>query len=198
MNVFKKAALTTLLILLVWVGGFFAFIGMTLSSSPKGIDETTDAIVVLTGGKNRIQEGLQLFANGRATHLFISGVFKDVTRSEILSLWTGEHALPPCCVTLGYNATSTAQNAQETREWLEEQDYSSIRLVTGNYHMPRSLMELSHALPGIDIYPHPVKQPDLSVKSEWYWRLMFMEYHKYLYRWIQLLFTPQHPFEEAE
>jgi len=198
MKLFKKFTLGTIVLLALWVGGFGIFALNAMFSTPQAEEETTDAIVVLTGGKNRIQEGLTLFANGRASHLFISGVFKDVTRRDILSQWTGDHALPPCCITLGYEATSTSQNAQETREWLIKNDYSSIRVVTGNYHMTRSMMELTHALPGIDIYTHPVRQSDLKRTSPRYWQLIFSEYHKSLYRAVQLLFTPRTSLERAE
>lgn len=196
MSIFKKTALGVSAFFVLWFGGFILFAASALTAVPQGTEETTDAIVVLTGGKNRVQEGLQLFANGRASHLFISGVFEDVQKSEILALWNGDHALPPCCVTLGYNATTTIQNAQEVREWLQEQGYTSIRVVTGNYHMPRSIMELRHALPGVEIYAHPVSQPDLSIFTPRLWELLFLEYHKCIYRRIQLLFTPQEPLDE--
>ncbi len=197
MNIFKKIALGAAALFFLWIAGFGIFALNAMISAPQAKQDTTDAIVVLTGGKNRIQEGLTLFANGRASHLFISGVFKDVTRREILSLWDGDHALPPCCITLGYEATTTSQNAQETRAWIQKHDYSSIRLVTGDYHMMRSMMELRHALPGIDIYAHPVQQSDLKHTSIRYWELLFSEYHKSLYRFVPLLFTPRQPLDEA-
>jgi len=190
MNILKKISLGVCGVFALWILGFAGFSLTAITAKPQGVNETTDAIVVLTGGKNRIQEGLTLFAKGRASHLFISGVFKDVKKHEILSLWDGDHALPPCCVTLGYNATTTAQNAQETRDWITGTDYSSIRLITGNYHITRSHMELKHALPGIDIYLHPVKQSDLSLTSRYLWELLFSEYHKSLYRFVPLLLTP--------
>lgn len=126
-------------LILLWIGGFCVFAASAIMATPQSEEETTDAIVVLTGGKNRIQEGLSLFAQGRALHLFISGVHEDVKKYEILALWDGDHALPPCCVSLGYEATTTTQNAAETRKWIQKQDYSSIRLVTGDYHMMRSI-----------------------------------------------------------
>lgn len=196
MSIFKKAALGALFVLTMWFFGFVLFTASALLAQPQGENETTDAIIVLTGGKNRVQEGLSLFAAGRASHLFISGVFEDVQKSEILALWDGDHALPPCCITLGYDSTTTIQNAQETRDWIEKEDYSSIRVVTGNYHMPRAMLELEHALPGIDIYEHPVKQPNLSVFTLRLWELLFLEYHKSIYRRFLLVFIPRKPLAE--
>jgi uncharacterized SAM-binding protein YcdF (DUF218 family) len=195
---FKKTGFGILALIVLWAGGFGIFALGAVFSKAQAESETTDAIVVLTGGKDRIKEGLRLFAGGRAAHLFISGVYKDVTRGEVLSQWDGDHALPPCCITLGYEATTTAQNAQETRAWLEQHDYSSIRLVTDDYHMARSKMELAHALPGIEIFAQPVRQSDLGRFSLRYWHLLFSEYHKSLYRRVQLFFRPRPALERAE
>lgn len=198
MKIFKTVLIVCLSLILLWAVGLVAFTMNVVTMSPQNEDETTDAIVVLTGGSERVEEGLKLFATGRASHLFISGVHEDVKKSEITGLWKGNTAMPPCCVTLGYEATTTEQNALETRKWLEEQDYQSIRLVTGNYHMPRAYNELAHALPGIDIYANPMKQPDLDYFSTRFGKLVFIEYHKWLYRKVTLLITPQEPLQQAE
>lgn len=195
MRILKKAVLSLFAVLLLWAFGFIVFSVSALTAQPEKQKETTDAIVVLTGGQNRVEEGLYLFAKGRGAHLFISGVHKDASKRNILSRWSGAHALPPCCVTLGYNSTTTAQNAQETREWIIKEGYTSIRLVTGNYHMHRSSMELKHALPGIDIYHHPVKQTDFDLSTQYFWTLLFSEYHKSIYRFLQLLFTKRVPLK---
>lgn len=191
MRALKFLFISVWVLVLLWVGGFAVFAASAVMAKPQAAEETTDAIVVLTGGDNRIQEGLALFAQGRAAHLFISGVHENVKKREILALWNGDNALPPCCVTLGYEATTTTQNAQETRSWIEKEDYSSVRLVTGDYHMARSMMEMRHALPGVDIYAHPVHQTDFNARTRHYWELLFTEYHKTLYRWVQLVFTPR-------
>lgn len=191
MNIFKKVILGVSTFLVLWFAGFIVFALHSLYQSPQKTEHTADAIVVLTGGKNRIEEGLQLFASGRGAHLFITGVHEDVTKKELTARWKGDSALPPCCITLGYKARSTTQNAQETQEWLSGTQYSSIRLVTGNYHMNRSLMEFKHALPDLDIYAHPITPPDMSIYSNTMQRLLLSEYHKMLYRRIILLFTPR-------
>ncbi len=198
MKIFKNTIAVVACIVVLWMAGFLAFSIVAVTASPQGDDETTDAIVVLTGGKERVEEGLKLFAKGRASHLFISGVHEDVKKAEILSLWNGDSSLPPCCVTLGYKATTTVQNAEETREWIAEEEYTSIRLVTGNYHMPRAKTELAHALPGIDIFEHPLKQPDLDYLSVRFAKLIFSEYHKWLYRKVVLLFSAQRAFEHTD
>ena len=175
---------------MVWAIGLVLFITIILIISPQDTDKTTDAIIVLTGGGERIETGLQLFAAGKATHLFISGVHPGVTMKDIKSKWRNDVALPPCCLTLGYDARSTQQNAQETKAWIEENHYSSIRLVTADFHMNRSLIEFKHALPDIEIIPHPITQPDATPDKLWFWVISVIEYHKTLIRWGSLIFSP--------
>lgn len=190
MKILRNIAALTLTLLFLWAAGFIAFAAFAITAPPREPTRKTDAIVVLTGGDRRIQEGLALFAARRSPHLFISGVHKDVTKAELTALWRGAAPLPPCCITLGYKATSTEQNADETSDWIRQQKFTSIRLVTGNYHMPRSLMELHRALPGVEIYIHPVRQPDLDTRGRRFWTLLLIEYHKTLYRGAQLLLSP--------
>lgn len=189
MKLLKKIALILSSVFALWVGGFCLFAAHVLFMPTQTLDsetseKTTDAIVVLTGGDQRIESGLELFAAGRATHLFITGVHDTVNIGDIKAMWKGETALPPCCITLGHKATSTTQNADETREWMIEHHYASIRLVTSTYHMPRSLLEFRHALPGIDIIPHPIAQPNFPPSHRYFWELLFIEYHKTIFRWL--------------
>lgn len=187
MKILKNIAASILSLAGLWVVGFALFASFALFSPPQEQSTTSDAIIVLTGGSNRIQEGLALFAEKKSRNLFISGVNKDVTRNELLGLWHGKSPLPPCCITLGYEATSTEENALETRKWVQENNIKSIRLVTGNYHMARSLLELRQMLPGVKIYIHPVAQPDLGTGSRRLWLLLLLEYNKTLYRSVQLM-----------
>ena len=68
------------LLFLAWVLGFAWF--ALLLPLPAG-DQTTDAIVVLTGGPGRIDRGLELLEAGRAKRLLISGVAREVKPKEL-------------------------------------------------------------------------------------------------------------------
>ena len=186
----KHIALIPVFIFLIWLGGFIWFTLSSIMISPYAIEKTTDAIVVPTGGDKRILTGLALFSSGSAAHLFITGVHPDVNTDKIKALWKGDVSLPPCCLTLGYKALTTAQNAKETREWLIKEGYSSIRLVTSNYHIRRAMLEFKHALPGIEIIAHPIKQTGLNATKFYFWTLFFSEYHKTILRFITLTITP--------
>ena len=173
----------------LWLVGLALFSVVSLSAKPQTPAQTSDAIVVLTGGQNRVDQGLILFANGKASHLFISGVHPDVKKREITRLWAGETSLPPCCIALGKTATTTVENAIETAEWAKDNDIQSIRLVTSNYHMARAKLELSAKMRDVEILTHPIQQDDLDTAEQRIWELLFSEYHKYLLRFVQLLFS---------
>mgnify|MGYP006405966539 FL=1 len=79
-----------------------------------------------------------------------------------------------CCVTLGFAATDTRGNAQETKEWAQQNDIRSLRLVTSDWHMRRAAIELKREL------PDHVKVVEDAVRSEPSLWMLFVEYHKWL------------------
>ena len=186
MKSLKKSLNLLFLAVFLWIGGFVINVDSALNMKIDAPGEVTDAIVVLTGGDKRIETGLGLLAEKQSKYLFISGVHPNVKDSEIRHIWTGDLELPECCLILGQRATTTTQNAEETKEWVEENDIKTIRLVTADYHMPRAWLELTHAMPDITILVNPVKQPNLGVKTPLFWVLMFTEYHKSLVRGVML------------
>jgi uncharacterized SAM-binding protein YcdF (DUF218 family) len=150
--------------------------------------EPTNAIVVLTGGSQRVNSGIALLREGKGRMLFISGVNHHVDLEGLLRS-SGEGlesagAWISCCVVLGYRAVDTLGNARETAQWMRQQGFHSLRLVTAWYHMRRSLLEFERAMPEIEIVPHPVF-PDLVAHEHWWARpetaaLLVTEYAKYL------------------
>lgn len=176
-----------LLFAFLWAGGFGLYTVASMTLKPHEEDTVTDAIVVLTGGAGRIEEGLSLLANGKSKLLFITGVHPFVRPDDIKAMWAGQPPLPACCITLGYQAESTTQNVDETKAWLKDKNIQSIRLVTSNYHMIRALVEFRHAFPDLKIIPHPVTQKDIALRDKNFWILMISEYHKTLLRWARIM-----------
>ena len=174
--------------LLAWFAGLLYF----ASSIPEDVADpqtATDAIVVLTGGSDRLQEGLRLLAAGKAKQLLISGVNQKASLADVLSrAQVPPESIPPllaaCCITVGYQADNTAGNAREAAAWMTAHNLHSLRLVTADYHMPRSLLEFARAMPGITILPHPVFPEEVKRDEWWLWpgtaSLLVNEYHKYL------------------
>jgi uncharacterized SAM-binding protein YcdF (DUF218 family) len=182
---FARLAGAFLLLLLIWLGGLLYFTTL-IPDSVADPTSPTDGIVVLTGGSERLREGLQLLADGKAKRLLISGVYREASLDDLLrdapvGLSQGTRA---CCITVGYRAGNTLGNATEAAEWAAANGIHSLRLVTADYHMPRSLLEFSHALPDALIVPHPVFPEQVKSKEWWLWpgtaSLVVSEYHKYL------------------
>ena len=181
-------AVLLLLLTVVWLGGLAWFIGSIPREPPANGNlaalEHTDAVVVLTGGSGRLSTGLDLLKAGVAKKLFVSGVYESVEVKELLNLSQLSPDRVDCCVVLGYAADNTVGNAFETADWMEEQGYRSLRLVTANYHMRRSLLEFEMAAPDVVVVPHPVVSPNVHLANWWLWpgsaNLLANEYNKYL------------------
>jgi uncharacterized SAM-binding protein YcdF (DUF218 family) len=137
----------------------------------------TDAVVVLTGGPGRLQAGADVLIAGMARQLYITGVDPAVRDIRELNLNWPNSFDPSCCVALGQRATDTYGNAVEAAMWVQAQKFSSMRLVTSAYHMPRALLEFKRLLPGVRIVPHPVGINTGAGLDRW---LIWSEYHKYL------------------
>jgi uncharacterized SAM-binding protein YcdF (DUF218 family) len=189
-------ATVMLLPVLLWLGGLLWFASSIPNADDDGGD-ATDAIVVLTGGSQRLQSGLQLLSEGRGKKLFVSGVYRGTDVSALLHSARQESDALQCCVVLGHDAENTAGNAVETSQWMSRENYRSLRLVTANYHMRRALLEFSRAMPGIRIVPHPVFPPVLEHEHWWgspgALEIVVGEYDKYLVA----LARPLLPFELA-
>jgi uncharacterized SAM-binding protein YcdF (DUF218 family) len=181
----RQVAIAGAAFCVLWVAGLVWFATMP---SAEYRTEPTDAIVVLTGGSQRLNRGIALLREGKGRKLFISGVNHHVDLEDLLRGSSdgpdGGRDLAACCVVLGYRAVDTLGNAGETAEWMRQQGFHSLRLVTAWYHMRRSLLEFERAMPEIEIVPHPVF-PDQIAHEHWWARretaaLLVTEYGKYL------------------
>lgn len=179
----RRLGLLALAAIALWFGGLTVFVAtsLTLRTDPS---IPTDAIVVLTGGRLRLETGVALFAAGTAKKLFVSGVNQRVDRDELLRALGPAAERAACCIALGHAADNTLGNAWETANWMREQDYRSLRLVTSWYHMRRSLLEFGRAMPQATIVAHPVFAHHLEPERWWSWHgaplLIIGEYDKYL------------------
>lgn len=168
--------------IVAFAGGFLIFYLHVASMKPPA-NPKADAIVVLTGGYQRIDLGVQLLANGAGERLLISGVNPATTGNHIRLLTKSSAGLFECCVDIGHDALDTAGNASETTRWIKAHNYRNIILVTNNYHMPRSLAEIRRADDHTNFIPYPVEDGlSLSdiVQNPLLLRTLASEYVKYL------------------
>ncbi|MDO9417451.1 YdcF family protein [Pararhizobium sp.] len=170
------------------VAGFLQFADRVATLKPP-VNPQADAIVVLTGGSQRIDQAVELLRSGAGKKLLISGVHPATTGNQIRRNTQSSAKLFECCVDIGHDAIDTIGNANETARWIHENGYSRVLVVTNNYHMPRSLSELRRIDPETEFIAYPVVNSDLQSKN---WlndrmvlRVMVTEYVKTTFAWLR-------------
>ena len=169
-----------------FVGAAIGFVGFL--SQLRGVEaepaSRADGIVVLTGGSSRVSDAMELLAGGYGKRLLISGVHPTNAASDISRSLPDNQSLLRCCVDLDRSAVNTRSNAAETRRWVRERGFKSLIVVTSNYHMPRAIVELSHAMPDIQLIPFVVVGEKCRYEPWWTsgptFRLLLSEYVKYV------------------
>jgi uncharacterized SAM-binding protein YcdF (DUF218 family) len=169
---------------LAFVAGFGWFANQISHLETPADPPRADAIIVLTGGQFRLDAALDLLRSGKGRRLLISGVNPVARDSELKAVMGADDRLFSCCIDIDRAAIDTIGNAAESAKWVNEHAYSSVILVTNNYHMPRSLLEMRRLLKTTELRPYPVVNSRLDDGS---WlvkpdavRVLFTEYTKFL------------------
>jgi uncharacterized SAM-binding protein YcdF (DUF218 family) len=169
---------------LLFAGGFGWFANHVSKLTTPDNPQSSDAIIVLTGGQSRLDAGLELLKSGKGKRLLISGVHPSAGRSSIRAAVGGEKSLFSCCVDIDHAALDTIGNAEESAKWVTDHAYDSVLIVTNNYHMPRSLLEMGRFVGNAELRPYPVVNTKLD-NGSWMTkpaaiRVLFTEYTKFL------------------
>jgi len=171
----------------IWTIGLFKF-AQTIPDTVEDRNTRTDAIAVLTGGSGRLDEGLELLSQDMAERLFVSGVHKSNDVRNLLDHSKRRPTDLQSRIVIG-NAINTVGNADETAAWSHRENVKSLRLVTGAYHMPRSLLEFAHAMPEVSLIPHPVFPARVKLQNWWTYpgtaALITSEFNKFLLAWTR-------------
>lgn len=179
-----------LLIVLALCLGFAWFVSQVNSAETRP-SQNADGIVVLTGGSSRVSDAMDLLAGGYGKRLLISGVHPTSGLNDFQRTYPDSQRLLSCCVDLDRSAVNTRSNATETRRWATERGFRSLIVVTSNYHMPRAVVELSNAMPGIKLIPFAVVGD--KWRDEPWWesgaalRLLLSEYAKFLFAELRVV-----------
>ncbi len=161
--------------------GFVLFVS-NLPATPTARPKA-DGIVALTGGDERLDTAVALLENGVGKRLLVSGVSRDISKETVGRLSDGGPRFR-CCADIGYAAEDTHGNAEEAAQWARENHFASLVIVTGRYHMPRTMLEFTTMLPGIALIAYPVEQSRIDLSGWWRhprtMELLHREYVKYL------------------
>lgn len=162
-----------LYLVVTWALGFGFYLLKVPTPQPASDHPKADAIVVLTGDKNRLNMGLELLKAGLGDRMLLSGVHPTVKPTELAALTGADQALFACCIDLGKEAANTIGNVTETRKWRQSKNIRGLLLVTSDYHMPRALLLFSQMDPEGVYYAAPTS-------SQAPFGFYLREYNKYL------------------
>ncbi|MFD1199040.1 YdcF family protein [Brucella gallinifaecis] len=193
MRIFRRlqpVSIVLFLVLIAFLIGFVAFSEKVTSMQSPVLDRPADAIVVLTGGQSRIQAALDLLKDEQGKRLLISGVHPSTNEKTLQRATHTDASLFDCCVDLDRSALNTVGNATQSERWIRENNYRRVIVVTNNYHIPRSILEMSSRMQDVEFVPYPVVNGEKRAHS---WaaesdtlRVLFIEYVKYIGATIRL------------
>ena len=180
-----RSAAAILLLVVLWAVGLVAFASRVDRSTPAADPPVADGIVALTGASDaRLTEAMKLLEDGKARRMLISGVNPEASRADIRGVARATRRYYDCCVDLGFQATNTVGNARETARWARRHNFTTLIVVTSDFHMPRAMMELKGAMPEASFIAYPIRTRELDASHWWRShegaRRMIVEYNKFL------------------
>lgn len=190
MNIIKAFLTLGIIGLVVITVLFIDFTYKTFSYRQNS--EKSDAIVVLTGGKGRVEEGVRLFRESRAKYLFFVGVDPSVRKNDLYRPKPGDPSADN--VILEKSSRNTVENSIFGRDLIVSSGVHSVLLITSRYHLKRASILFRNALPKeITIIPYPVDTKNL--KESWWshggsFQLLFREFYKYCLLRIFFVLAP--------
>lgn len=168
-----------------FVAGFMFFLSEIDSyaeTAPANV--SAQGIAVLTGGFARLLPAVELLKMERGERLLLSGVNPQNSDGSLKSALNIDDELFDCCVDVDLDAMDTIGNAVGISHWAKSKNYNKIIIVTNDYHMPRSILEVGRQMSGVELVPFVVRnQPNadesFGTKLDRY-RVLSGEYVKYV------------------
>ena len=172
-----------------------------LSFSKKNNKQSPN-IVILTGGTNRIKDGLKIIKDFKIPKIIkykilVSGTgigFTKISLKKKLGPNFNSHLIK-CCIELDSISKNTFTNASETFKWTRKNNIKEFILITSNYHMPRAILEFKSVMPNLKIYTYAITPKKHDIKN-WFssyrtFSLVLTEYCKYIVASIRVkIFKP--------
>jgi uncharacterized SAM-binding protein YcdF (DUF218 family) len=106
-----------------------------------------DALMVLSGGEGRIAEGYRAWSSGAATEIYILGAGRDLTLTRLVPPAAALTSKDRSRVHAEGWSENTLENAFSAKTAVEDRKFSSVILVTSDYHVPRAWIAFRRILP---------------------------------------------------
>ena len=143
-----------------------------------------DGIVVLTGDQYRIAKGIELLKNYPGKKLLISGVNKNINVVDIMKKFPNNKNFFECCIDIGKDAKNTFENIIETFKWMKSNEFTSIIIVTSDYHVPRVKLEINRFIDNQEIFYEVVKNDETDSIQRL--KKITLEYIKYIRTFLSI------------
>ncbi|ARI76507.1 YdcF family protein [Halobacillus mangrovi] len=154
----------------------------------KSSPEKSDAIILLSGGEERLEQAVKLYNDERANKIILTNSTEHWTKVETVS----ERGIAKQDLIEEPEATSTFENATLSKEIMKEHKFKSAIVVTSDYHARRTKMtfdrvydsdiQLSYSF--ADSFFNP--NDGLTERET---KTVFTEYVKMIAYWPRLLFV---------
>jgi uncharacterized SAM-binding protein YcdF (DUF218 family) len=134
-------------ILLGLIAFFFPQQVLTVDSGPA----TADAMVVLGGTPDRAVRAAELFKQGKAPKILVSGNGNDLSNKKLLE----RNGVTNAAIILEDKSRTTRENAEFSIPLLRQMGAHHVIIVTSWYHSRRALACFEHYAPDITFYSRP-------------------------------------------
>ena len=140
--------------------------------SPSDTLTKADAIVVVSGDNDRMKHAIDLYKQGLASKLILSGAAREGFTSNALAMHLEASAagIPNEAVIMEEKATNTYENAVFTKEIILSQGMKDVILVSSPYHQRRVYETFRGVFRGMNIKLQNNPSVYFNWKSDSWWK----------------------------
>jgi uncharacterized SAM-binding protein YcdF (DUF218 family) len=167
----KRLVIALALLALIVVTSPAACYVITTPLTVRDQVDRADAIVVLNGNtEERVRYGTQLYLEGRADVIIMSGgnLVNNAPESRLMKDMAVSLGVPPTAILTEEKSNTTITNARYSAEVIRQHGFRSILLVTSPYHSRRATRMFRDTLgPEVQVYSQPVPNSTVSLEHWW-------------------------------
>jgi uncharacterized SAM-binding protein YcdF (DUF218 family) len=179
-TLFFRIALTAAFLAVTLAGAAFLFPQQVLTIDSGNVK--ADALVVLGGGEGRAERAAELYRQGAAPAIIVTGYGDCLSNIQTLE----RNGVPPAVIVAEPAALTTLENATKSVPLLRALRAHRVILVTSWYHSRRALACFRHVAPDMEYFSRPSYdhfQPKPPNRTGYSWRVNY-EYVKLIGYWL--------------